>query len=216
MNTEKPILFSTEMVQAILNGRKTQTRRVLKPQPSADAMNPILDYCDYHHQKGFQGRYVSFENDIEFAVKSPYGKVGDLLWVRETFCPFIKDHMITSNYAYKADCDDESERCRQDYIAAGYPYQWKPSIFMPKDACRIWLEITDVRVERLQDISQEDAEQEGVKASSPFAIGYFKNLWDSINGTPKDGKPDVSWKANPWVWVVKFEVLSTTCNPSNI
>lgn len=206
---QSPILFNTAMVQAILEGRKTQTRRVVNPQPSVDACNPILDYCDYDHNVGFKGRYVSFENDMEFAVRSRLGKVGDLLWVRETFCRFVKDHAITSKYAYKANCDEESERCRQDYIAAGYPYQWKPSIFMPKDACRIWLEIKDVRVERLNDISQSDSEQEGVKAKSPFAIGYFKNLWDSINGKPRADGSDISWAANPWVWVYEFKVVET-------
>jgi hypothetical protein len=83
---------------------------------------------------------------------------------------------------------------------------WRPSIHMPKSAARIWLKVTDVKVERLRDISQEDAVAEGVKASPPFAIGYFKNLWESINGA-------ASWNANPWVWVVEFEVVSKNGKP---
>lgn len=197
MTKERPILFSTPMVEAILDGRKTQTRRA---------------------------RGATFQNFEEFArIKCPYGKPGDRLWVRETWLELDRSHIITSPYVYKANTDAVAEETRKDYIKAGYPYQWKPSIHMPKAAARIWLEITETRLERLQDISKEDAIAEGIKTTwinDDSSCNKFKNyinngkgslspkdsfrsLWESINGAE-------SWDLNPWLWVVKFKVLSTT------
>jgi hypothetical protein len=158
-------------------------------------------------------------DDCMREVNCPYGKPGDQLWVRETWTKLVPEHFITSQFVYKADCCLDSEEARLDYIKAGYPYKWKPSI--QKAAARIWLEITDIRVERLQDISSDDAMSEGINKkfyyeqgiSTPesmeefWAKGYyqegFKMLWKSINGND-------SWNQNPWVWVVSFKVLSTT------
>lgn len=189
----RPILFSTEMVHALLAGRKTQTRRIVKPQPPAPE-------CSYS----------------ALLKKCPYGQPGDLLWVRETWAwdgqTSFTDLQAIGNFWYKAD-------------DTGYsPAKWKPSIFMPKEAARIFLRITDVRVERLQDISEEDAKAEGAQPSSHRCGGFgyyeaggdvhececqgfienspaiegYKWLWESINGAG-------SWGANPWVWVISFE-----------
>lgn len=224
---ERPILFSTEMVQAKLRGDKTQTRRVVKHQPpeGCEDDDPVVDWCDYDNQKGFQRCYASWETDKApdgfHSVVCPYGKIGDLLWVRETFLELDRDHVITERYAYKANSDADTEELRKDYVKAGRPYKWKPSIHMPKSAARIWLKVTNVRVERLHQITDEDAKAEGVLKLSEegfwkhynsethwchSAKRSFETLWHSING-------EESWDANPWVWVIEFEVVSRTGRP---
>lgn len=131
----------------------------------------------------------------------PYGKIGDGLWVRETVAP------LTKGYAYRAD---------DGIIPEAKIWKWKPSIFMPKDACRLFLEVTEIKVERLQDISEEDSMLEGVEyiqSSLPTwkdylrpknlymsAYSSFKSLWISIN-------EEESWNENPWVWVIKFKII---------
>jgi len=182
---ERPILFSGEMVRALLEGRKMQTRRIIKPQP---------DIADPELEKVLPAAWEDGFIDVE----CPYGIIGDRLWVRETFCEFLDD------YIYKAD-----EKLP--------PYhKWKPSIHMPRTACRIALEITGVRIERLQDISEDDALAEGIFKSTydnyfhstlhPVKGTYqcwvsarqaFEMLWKSINGVN-------SWEENPWVWVIEF------------
>lgn len=158
---ERPILFSAPMIRAILDGRKTQTRRAVK-----DDEGPQLgkSYCRY-------------------------GRPGDRLWVRETFCSDVVRAPHLPQIAYRADYDE---------IPA---LRWKPSIHMPRWASRISLEITDVRVERLQHISEEDAVAEGVGGNPTitpcFAAERFRTLWESINGIG-------SWDANLLVWVVSF------------
>lgn len=209
MTKERPILFSTPMVQAILSGRKTQTRRRVKK-------NEPIEWLD---EIGFTPEFVADPGNFF----CPYGKPGDLLWVRETWLELDRSHIITSPYVYKANTDAVAEEARKDYIKAGYPYQWRPSIYMPKAAARIWLEITEISVERLQDISEEDAIAEGIKTTwinDDSSCNKFKNyinngkgslspkdsfrsLWESINGAE-------SWDLNPWLWVVKFKVFSTT------
>lgn len=199
----RPILFSGPMVRAILEGRKSQTRRIVKPQPpgsinelhggelSKRAPYDIEDDEQRVFGWGFQGD----DNDY---YKFPYGKIGDRLWVRETF----------------AVCAD----CNIFYRADGKPdpldgVKWKPSIFMPRKASRLTLEIIGVRVERLKDISEKDANAEGfgvgaiIKAER-FECRYmsagqyaFACLWDAING-------EGSWKQNPWVWVVEFKKVT--------
>ena len=188
---EKPILFSTEMVRAILDGRKTQTRRVVKPS--------VLE-------KGTNW----FWNPNENICLAQYRK-GDVLWVRETFCevpyeynhiPIKGGHITTPKYAYKAD----SER---DYTGI-----WKPSIHMPKEAARIWLEVTDVRVERLQEITGQDVLKEGLNSHvHPQAFYFdcnqremFENLWNST--IKKSDLDRYGWDSNPWVWVIEFERIA--------
>ena len=143
------------MVRAILDGRKTQTRRVVKPKPDDSGL---------------------WNND-----KCPYGKPGDRLWVRETF--FVDGPRI---------------QYRADHHGAPKETIWKPSIFMPRSASRILLEITDIRVERLHDISADDEKKEGIY--SPIHELLFWALWQKING------PE-SWDANPWVWVITFKKI---------
>ncbi|ELI8407955.1 morphogenetic protein [Yersinia enterocolitica] len=195
---EKPILFNSEMVNAILSGRKTQTRRIISEKTlhlfdvatSAGECHP-LELCDDRSQS----------YHLEFC---PLGKPGDQLWVRETW----NKHggLIT----YRAD-HDWIEEMRKATVC---PAKWVPSIHMPRWASRINLLITGVRVERLQDISQEDAQAEGMELtgwrptySDPDSGGEcetpydnFAELWISIYG-------EESWQANPWVWVIEFECM---------
>lgn len=219
---ELPILFSTEMVQAILAGRKSMTRRIIKPQPAAFVTSAVWkkfsSSCPEH---------VTEDEHIKtfLSDKCPYGKSGDLIWVRESFTVLEPEHCASmkERFVYKASCNSESDEIRRDYIKSGWPYQWKPSIHMPKEAARIWLEVTDIHVERLQDISQEDAQAEGVFPPAPHRCGGWKNelhdfkdcfrcafkvLWNQINGPSGN-----TWEANPFVWCVRFKVLSTTGKP---
>ncbi|MDY6867005.1 MAG: hypothetical protein SVT56_03750 [Chloroflexota bacterium] len=259
---ERPILFSGEMVRAILEGSKTQTRRVIKPQPEVkyvagygigknmcgDAWTPIQNNTPTEKDwKRFCSKLIKY---------CPHGVVGDRLWVRETWRvrgwwpdePFnIQYRADMSHQQMQGDIDPDWEeriweQITEEMDSAGVPYdedgvyqfegepplKWRPSIFMPRAASRILLEVTDVRVERLQEISQNDARNEGVnvwwwKAADGFAeIGPFDyefnskhvpenkrdykkgfiDLWNSINA-----KRGYSWDENPWVWVVKFKVL---------
>lgn len=195
---ELPILFSAPMVRAILDGQKTQTRRVVKPRYSGKVIAP-------------GGPGMALEDLGEGNIRTnlcPYGQPGDLLWVRETFCPIYPQdpHYNGGNpieYDYAATYKHGSRL--GDLI--GVKKKWKPSIHMPRTACRILLEITAVRVERLQGISEADAIAEGTPGGHGSIPGYgyaaapvehYRHLWESLNG------PD-SWKANPWVWVIEFK-----------
>jgi hypothetical protein len=209
---EHPILFSTPMVQAILKGRKTQTRRVVKPQPPSKCKfigaRKFLatDKIGYYWSDGTHGNMQGFWPGIEKDLYCPYGQTGDQLWVRETT---IRNNN-SNTYWPVAD----------GYVKTADYEKTIPSIHMPKTAARIWLEVEEVRVERLIDITQEDAIKEGIKIIEPdeaffdyefngkngsfaSAKGSFMSLWCKINGNG-------SWDANPWVWVIKFKVLSTT------
>ncbi len=180
--SEHPILFSAAMVKAILEGRKTQTRRVIKPQP-------------IHNIK--HREYIAV---IDGSKKQcPYGQPGDRLWVRETWQLSEEAGMYYPETGRLPDtlCEyaaDYSEVERKD----GGP--WKPSIFMPRWASRITLEVVKVRVERLQDMSYEDAVAEGIDHIYPQGRLQFRMLWDSINA-----KRGYGWDVNPWVWVVEFK-----------
>ena len=162
---ERPIIFKGEMVKAILDGRKTQTRRVVK---------------------NVEDLTVFFRDDkFGCPFKCPYGKPGDRLWVRETWADVNTSEGPA--ICYRADGDVQ--------------IIWRSSIYMPRWASRITLKILDIRVERLQDISEKDAIAEGIQPSDyakPKAA--FMRLWDSINAK----KPGKSWKDNPWVWVIEF------------
>lgn len=226
----KPILFSTPMVQAILEGRKTQTRRVLKASRGKQAewlthqlLNKAIisglglsheadGYGDFGVQLGHpQGGPLGF-------VICPYGQQGDILWVRETF-QYYGDEEGNIGYLYKAKEGD------QEKLDQFHDNVWRPSIHMPKEAARIFLRITDIRVERLQDITEDDAMAEGAEPMHHRCGGFgyyeaggeimdctclswdhgeyymgFKSLWESING------PD-SWQSNPFCWVLSFEKI---------
>ncbi len=203
---ERPILFSAPMVRAVLDGRKTATRRPVKVQPRSRA------------DIGSYGKGQPFIRNPDVTKRNPecpFGNPGDRLWVRETwYC----DHNEVMRGPYLKPDDLDVIEARDDgtlvFAADGLtPYEtdqpvWKPSIHMPRWACRILLEITDVRVERLQDISRADIRAEGLEcppelASDDVSPNYrdwypaaWKELWNSTGG---------DWDANPWVWVVEFK-----------
>lgn len=192
---ERPILFSALMVRALLAGTKTQTRRGLKVQP------PAIVSSIYRPFVAEPNNWHGYGNDaIHWYGRCPYGAPGDRLWVREAWARDDEDGalMFRADIGINADAD-AWEQGRIDGVPR---YRWRPSIHMPRAASRITLEITGVRVERLQDISESDAVAEGVYDSLHIPGGRFANenyahLWDTING-------DGSWDANQWVWVVEF------------
>ena len=223
----KPIIFSAKMIRALLDGRKTQTRRIVKTQPTWDGKwfswhghrpNSIYGACG--------GNHIGAKDCMNDS--SPYGQPGDLLWVRETFQPICLD----------VDCDDANYKTgdgyRIVYTATDETEEFidittdkiscarKPSIHMPRWASRLTLRITSVRVERVQEITEEDAKAEGIERTDwkyscePYrnyneprmssgkncslAIMSFSTLWSSIHG------PD-AWDRNDWVWIIEFEVI---------
>lgn len=216
----KPILFNTEMVRAILDGRKSCTRRIVKPQ---QLVGLLPDKCksgvpeEFLKEKKFMFKPYCDMTDIELintAYKAPY-QPGDILYVRETW-----------QYLYELDGNEQViEDTGKYYYAATdtIPFNtyvdengvrhdhapWRPSIHMPKEAARIWLKVTDVRVERLQEITTNQIEQEGVETEYPHVLNgeekkyAFQNLW---NSTIKKSDLDFyGWDANPYVWVIEFE-----------
>ncbi len=213
--SEKPILFSAPMVRALLAGTKTQTRRVVKPQFAKEAAPvemPATDPIGGWVVGGHSGIWwCDAAANPDEAMRCPYGQPGDRLWVREAFAGSI---------AYERHGYPLKEWGNKIwYIADGEPRsgQWtlpRPSIHMPRALSRITLEVTGVRVERLQDISEADAQAEGAPSADlasgrecifPHQGTYrwgFRLLWEQINGPG-------SWGANPWVWVVEFRRLPT-------
>lgn len=214
---ERPILFSGAMVRAILDGSKTQTRRVMKVQPPGEGYitSRLADSTFAGDRKNIGRLHWIKMHDSELRIVDsgdsyftcPYGKVGDRLWVRETSI------ISPKNFSYKDDScvtDYDGDHRFIQYLAthsrreAANDYKLKatPSIHMPRWASRITLEIVNIRVERLQDISVMDAIDEG--CTSAFEKGEmrgarceFNDLWESINGAG-------SWELNPWVWVIEF------------
>ena len=186
---ERGMIFNGEMVRAILDGRKTQTRRIIKNQREGECwtVKPAQSprYAGHTHDWWLP----TGTQPYSALPACPHGAVGDRIWVRETFS-VVPDH------------DEPAGFSALLYAADGVgPYgKWTPSIHMPRLASRILLEITDVRVERLRNMSQDDARAEGViAASGPMEAGLaFRELWDSIYGIE-------SWKVNPWVWVIEFK-----------
>lgn len=264
---ERPILFSSPMVRAILEGRKTMTRRVVKPQPDLSILKesyrdlefgfrrmPVLGPTHVPHEWGFCAKYDKPNCVPIYGYKCPYGTIGDRLWVKEAWRVGAWDdesHSIAVDY--QADnfirrewlpCDPPEMYTRlrhqsvMDAIRANAPVdkdgifswspgnspcRWRPSIYMPRWASRLTLEITDIRVERLRDITRDDAMEEGVERVDPYSItpdlppgmpacwkdyagkGWlaspiesFRTLWDSINAKSHP------WESNPWVWVIEF------------
>ena len=230
---ERGMIFNGEMVRAILDGRKTQTRRIMKLQPKPSKSRPgdfwfsskklesmvhVSDLApgnspiaDYHH---FIQEHCC-----------PFGAVGDRIWVRETFQGPLFDYDLMDSYCKDPTPFEKPEFCvyKADGVPAPEFYDaddelhccWRPSIHMPRWASRILLEITDVRVERLNAISEEDATAEGVPPAGSLLPDYpgtfltpkgdfatakvaFQRLWESIYG-------EESWKANSWVWVISFK-----------
>lgn len=203
-----PILFNTEMVQAILEGRKSVTRRIVKHDTGALLNSP---YRKTHPE-------VPDKQIIAKLCVAPY-EVGDILYVRETWniCSmWSSDNRVT--FVYRAD-EDEEKSARTISVSDemfdkfgkmmhGSSPEWRPSIHMPKEVARIFLKVKDVRVERLQDITEKQAEKEGFIDTAEYCVGntakgHFRNPWDS---TIKKADIDkYGWYANPWVWVIEFE-----------
>lgn len=193
----KPILFNTEMVQAIMDGRKSCTRRVVKPQWEE------CPHCKYVHNEYIYDEMA--ENvycarcgyPLEPERRSPY-QPEDILYVRETWHRYTKrvgkgeGCHLEEHYGYKASIANSED--------AEEP--WKPSIHMPKKAARIWLNVTNVRAERLQDMTDDDAEAEGCFDYTSTALG-FPDVWDST--IKKSDLDSYGWNANPWVWVIEFD-----------
>jgi hypothetical protein len=211
---ERPILFSGEMVRAILRGAKTQTRRAMKPQPMTVA-NPGMgadEVFGWHKSQPIKSMPFgmhAFRHDVEsqclLVSECPFGQPGDRLWVRETWAcdSTINDgHPVEYRATWKCERDFPGVRCEHG------PSRWKPSIHMPRWASRLTLEVTGVRVERLRDISEEDARAEGCSRKYDYdgdlthtAPDDFSQLWTRTYG-------DGSWPANPWVWVVTFRPVA--------
>ena len=191
----KGILFSTEMVQAILAGNKTMTRRIMKPQPDAQLF-PCGTGKQYWAEK---------PDDLKAKYYKAKYAIDDILYVKETFIDLIDTSAGFYEYLYKADC-------LPDYAKQN---RWQSSLFMPRKAARIFLKVTDVKAERLQDITEEDAVREGLITNclprlsdtgsnevfyngNDYPTYHFKLLWQSINGKN-------SWDENLWVWCYSFE-----------
>lgn len=228
---DRPILFSGPMVRALIDGTKTQTRRIVKPQPAA------LHHLGIHRAKVNDGPHCQriYEWGMEQPVNGcfvseccPYGVPGDRLWIRETIAVHSR-HCEGQGIGYTLEyrADGRTRELQPDLrVLPGhecYPHQkiadkgWRPSIHMPRWASRITLEITDVRVQRLQDISEEDAALEGVEGKGKtwacplLKSGLclvvdnprraFRGLWDMVNGAG-------SWYANPWVWAISFRRIT--------
>ncbi len=216
----KPILFSTPMVQAILRGEKTQTRRIVKY--SKKITDPKIGFSAFTDKDQFEVRGVHENGQYGGSLFKMKYKVGDILWVRETWqhtkCLNINFEDENYGYVYKADGQPW-----EDYEG----WTWKPSIFMPKDACRIFLKLTKIRIERLEDITKEDAIAEGIEKWEQMcqtryksyvepmvgfwddgshlqtggvhpAIASYRSLWAKINGFD-------NLNSNPWVFVYEFE-----------
>jgi hypothetical protein len=195
---EGPILFSGPMIRSILNGKKTMTRRVITDRGDLPYCNFDLDDNTFH----FYG-----EHDPGIYVKSKYEGVNQL-WVRETWLS------ADDGIHYKANATPASEDIRK-----GYGYKWRPSIFMPRHASRITLEIIDYRVEPINLITEAEAAAEGVsdipymlpgeetgekpRVGEPFLIWRFRRLWDSLNA-----KRGYAWAANPWVYAITFKMIN--------
>ena len=196
----KPILFNTEMVRAILDGRKSCTRRICKD--ANEYVVPDMDFFNADKRTYAVHNFADQEHTEQLSTAERSCPIcpGDILYVRETW------YKTPLRYMYRADYS-HTERFYKD--GKEVSIKWKPSIHMPKEAARIWLKVTDVRVERLQEITLEQICREGVEIEYPYVLNgeekiyAFSNLW---NSTIK--KPDIDrygWDASPWVWVIEFE-----------
>ena len=231
---ETPILFKTPMVEAILSGQKTQTRRIITPQPPEEAV-----HFTFNKEDGYWFYFTPAAGDLWPCTKDerltcPYGRPGDQLWVRETWRT-SEDEGWIKGYSFLASINEDDgfiehqpgNKKRDSWWEIAWikhRSKWRPSIFMPRWVSRIQLRITDIRVEKLQDLRQRDAMAEGsapeekiihgsdvvyCKKAIPKAtelksenyIGGFQKLWDSLNK-----KRGYSWESNPWVWVIEFMV----------
>lgn len=195
---ERPILFTKEMVAAIRDDRKTMTRRLATVQP---ALIDGLWHAFYPWGEGGHGIYeteaeMRAEYDRVVGGRAPYGKPGDLLWVKETYAADVPGCGLQGGYSYRADHLDPKGD------GPAHPIKWKSGRFMPRVASRFTLRVTEARLERLHSITDADAIREGIVTTphGPRPSEVFQGLWDAINGKN-------SWSANPMVWVLGFEVM---------
>lgn len=225
---ERPILFSGPMVRAILEGRKTQTRRILKQADFSRGLLAGGDWADAVYPARESG-WIAWHGrstpgpELEAFTKQtyaqgflcPYGQPGDRLWVRETWMEFERTPTIVGylpgGIGYRADLDEcgQVPVTEDGLTVLRTPKDnWRPSIFMPREHSRITLEVVSVRVERVQEITHSDAIAEGIidqelgagdLIDGSYAVTNFAYLWDSINA-----KRGYAWESNPWVWVVSF------------
>lgn len=214
--SERPIIFSTPMVKAILAGRKTQTRRIVKP--AGPLQRECWDHCIVRWSEtghGGPGWYVwddGCEDEGSHVVPCPYGQPGDVLWVRETWA--LPPNFDPERHGRIKDGPPSiGPVCFKSRYSSWDPWpatRWRPSIHMPRWAARLFLRVEEVRVERLQEISEGNARAEGVKAVSmadvPRQATYtdrqdFAQLWDQINGKR------APWESNPFVWVITFSPM---------
>ncbi len=213
----RPILFNTEMVTAILEDRKTATRRLVKPQPEKDMKykQGILVMGGAKKDYGKFG-FATREWGGRILYARPPALVGDILYVRETW-NFVyemdgNDQQMeeTGHYVYYADVPMPFS-CWIDSVTGEHKdhMPWRPSIHMPKEAARIWLKVTEVRVERLQEMTASESIKEGIRLPKQYDtkerayILKFADLWDSV--IKKSDMDIYGWEANPWVWVIEFE-----------
>ena len=226
---EKPILFNTEMVRAVMDGRKTQTRRIIRPQPDARLCYAFAGSRGMPGTWGYPAKNTHEHWGEEYRLPkklaepdrrwTPPCRADDLLWVREAWNygfvessdrEYVNDVWFEpsdrktegswlralSRWWYRADANDEKDMRELN----GF---WRPSIHMPREAARIWLKVKEVKVQRLQEITNDDAKAEGVTCatdnSGMMHRHKFRALWDSITDA------QTNWEANPWVWVIVFE-----------
>ena len=202
MLKERPVLFSSEMVRALLDGRKTMTRRVVKPQPPQPISTGVgMSWEFWPERNAFVpcGTLAGMTEEMKWGIVCPYGQPGDRLWVKETFSTASDDSL---QWVYRAN-------------GCAPLTKWRPSIFMPRVFSRITLEVTGVKVERVQDIRDDDALSEGVFgnectelpgphfADQALPSMCFANLWESINA-----KRGYGWDKNPWVWAISFKRIT--------
>lgn len=206
LETAKPILFNTEMVRAILDGRKTVTRRICKDGNDHDV--PDMNFYDADKRTYAVHSFADKEHTDRLGIAERTCPIcpGDILYVRETWCELKNANGSHKRYVYKA--TDTFPFGETGYIIK---FSWDPSIHMPKAAARIFLKVTDVRVERLQEITDKEAEKEGAQPQNPFDytvdkwpnLEHFKEIWNST--IKKSDLDRYGWEANPYVFVIEFE-----------
>jgi hypothetical protein len=223
--TEHPIIFSAPMVRAILANQKTQTRRIMKPQPSVRPMDlgadgPYIPVLTFKKRKG-SGRWL-WPNAKEFIEAEAPHPIGSRLWVRETWCMLDQDHWEDSDkpkdwfhtqygvprrnaVAYRAECGPDSEAARKEY-----GYKWRTSIFMPRWASRLTLEVTNVRVQRVQDITEEDARAEGVDSLIADLSHRGNDKWAqySVQAARDQGKHRPGWATRASLFAMLFNSIN--------
>jgi len=236
MLNEKPILFNSAMIRSILKNRKSQTRRVIKPQPPSYNWHPKEHSAQPCYWIGYSDT-GKLRNDVgglknDCGWKCPFGAPGDRLWVRETWRetwssshnPMDKPSKHETGVEYRATWNGRRDPEARIIVTNGPRYggdmakdghvKWRPSIYMPRWASRITLEVVGVKVERVQEINGTDAQAEGWPRDQELfptvnagykANFWFSNLWDSINA-----KRGYGWSVNPWCWCVEFKQLATT------